>query len=88
MSDFEVATSTIYEEMIKRLITMDEKQLIELFHDIVSCSNIEQIEAIADTAYYYVENYAREEETAPNEHFEADCAMRGRDLADEQKRNY
>jgi len=68
---------------------MDERQLLELFHDLVVVSDLSAIERIADCAYHYVENYeAPEEETAPNEHFEHDCLQRGRDLKDEQKGRY
>lgn len=82
--DFEVVT-TLYQAMINRLKKMDEKQLLELFHDL---EDLAVVERIADCAYHFVENYEEIEETAPNEHFEADCAMRNSDLADEQKRGY
>ena len=76
-----------YQEMIKRIKTMDEMQLVELMHDI---DDIELVETIGNCAYYFVENYKapEEEQTAPNEHFEHDCLQRGRDLASEQKRGY
>ena len=40
--------------MRKCLKNMDEKQLLELWHDI---GNIDAIQRIADTAYEYTENY-------------------------------
>lgn len=35
---------------------MDEKQLIELFHDIVADFGIAAVERIADTAYYFIDD--------------------------------
>ena len=39
---------------IARLKSMDEKQLLELFHDI---EDIKAVQRIADCAYHFTENY-------------------------------
>jgi len=43
-----------YQWMRKVLKNMDEKQLIELFHDL---EDIETVQRIADCAYHFTENY-------------------------------
>ena len=52
-------TSGQYQWMRKVLKNMDEKQLVELFHDL---EDIEAVERIADVAYHFVENYVLDEE--------------------------
>jgi len=42
-----------YRELLLKLRTMDEKQLVELFHDI---DDAQAVERIADCAYHYLEN--------------------------------
>jgi len=49
--------------IIKILKSMDEKQLLELFHDI---GDISTIERIADCAYHFVENYETEKDKRNN----------------------
>lgn len=44
----------IYDHILKRLKVLDEKQLIELFHDI---EDVNTVERIACAAYEFVENY-------------------------------
>lgn len=46
-------TKWYYSDLMKALKTMDEKQLLELFHDLES---IKTVERIADCAYQYLEN--------------------------------
>jgi hypothetical protein len=53
-----IESLTPYQEMIKKLKAMDEKQLLELFHDI---EDIATVERIADCAYHFVENHTWEE---------------------------
>lgn len=53
-----------YVEMLKKIKAMDEKQLLELFHDI---EDIEAVQRIADTAYHFCENYVDPEEEGEHE---------------------
>jgi len=80
-----------YSNMLVKLKTMDESQLIELFHDLLVMSGIETIERIADTAYWYVENHVEPEviDRAPcSDEYELDCKQRAQDMQSEIKRNY
>lgn len=45
----------LYPEMVKWLCLLDEKELLELFHDMNDPSAVERI---ADCAYNFVENHA------------------------------
>jgi hypothetical protein len=83
--------NNLYTQMIARIYSMDEQQLIEFFHDLLSHSNIETIERIADTAYWYVENYVEPEivDRAPcSDEYELDCKQRAQDMQSEITRNY
>jgi len=56
---------TKYAMTLETLKNMDEKQMIEMFHDI---GDLKVVERIADTAYHFVENYVDpEEDEATNE---------------------
>ena len=48
-----------YRWMIENLSVMDERQLLEFFHDL---DNIKAVQRIADTAYSFLENYVEPEE--------------------------
>ena len=47
---------------IRTLLSLDEKQLIELFQDLVNAANIKVVERIADCAFHFTENYEPQEE--------------------------
>ena len=85
------------EEVMKVLKSMDEKQLLAMFHDM---EDIEAVERIADCAYHFTENYE-----APDQECESadpcpcnksdeqdwkdqDDAQRYRDIQSENKRPY
>lgn len=54
----------LYNNMCFKLRTMDEKQLLELWHDV---GDIDAIQRISDTAYHFTENYDYEA-TGSSEH--------------------
>lgn len=72
---------------IARLKSMDEKQLLELFHDI---EDIEVVERIADCAFHFVENFEAEVDDIVNgksdeqDWKEQDDAQRYRDIKSTQ----
>lgn len=73
-----------YAKLIEKLKSMDEKQLVELFHDI---EDIKTIERIADVAYHFVENYEEPEEEGEHESVDwkrQDDAQRYRDIKSTQ----
>ena len=80
-----------YQWLRRVLKNMDEKQLLELFHDI---DDIEAVQRIADCAYHHVENFEREVEEIVNpksysefkEWEEQDNAQRYADIKAEQDR--
>ena len=72
-----------YDDLVKMLKSMDEKQLIELFHDM---EDVKAVERIADCAFSFVENYEEPEEEktelSQNEDaLEVDNLRRGRENA-------
>ena len=82
---------SLYSNMIVKIRNMDESQLIEFFHDLLAVSHINVIERIADTAYWYVENYVEPEivDRAPcSDEYELDCKQRAQDMQSEITRNY
>ena len=52
-----VQNDSDYEKMVRRLVVMDEGQLLELFSDIVVYRGISDIERLADTAYQFIDTY-------------------------------
>lgn len=86
-----IVTINDYANMLKRLKNMDEKQLLELFHDI---DDLDVVEGIADCAYHFIENY---DESICNEDCvksdnedakEADDARRFSEYQSDNKRPY
>lgn len=92
----------LYKKMLDTLRCMDEKQLLELFHDI---SELEVVERIADGAYKFIEhmiyvvparksfevsqiNNPESWDNDCNEHKEADDARRHREHEESERRNY
>lgn len=83
-----------YQWMRKVLKNMDEKQLIELFHDL---EDIETVQRIADCAYHFTENYDYAEQEDYNrvngksdeqDWKEQDDAQRFRDVQSDNRRPY
>lgn len=79
-----------YQWMRKVLRNMDEKQLIELFHDL---EDLETVERIADCAYHFVENFhveceeiakSLDEKSDEQDWKEQDDAQRYRDIKSTQ----
>lgn len=79
-------TDNLYLNMLHKLKNMDEKQLVELFHDLES---IEAVERIADCAYHFVENYdyegAQTDISDEQDAKEVDDAERYRDIKSTQE---
>ena len=48
-----------YEDTLKVLKTLDEKQLLEMFHDL---NDIKAVERIADCAFHYCENHVEDDD--------------------------
>lgn len=74
---------------LETLKNMDEKQLLEMFHDM---EDVAAVERIAECAYHFVENYVDpEEDEATNEKSdyedwkEQDDAQRYRDIKSTQR---
>lgn len=75
---------TEYKKIIMALRIMDEKQLLELFHDM---GDIKAIQRIADCAFEFVENYEYPEEGGTPEWVDwkdQDDAQRYRDIKSTQ----
>ena len=79
--------SGLYAPMLARLKNMDEKQLLELFHDL---EDLEVVERIADCANHYVENFEQQVDnivhgkTEYEDWKEQDDAQRYRDIKSTQ----
>ena len=72
-----------YKDLLRWISLLDEKQLIELFHDI---NDIKTVERIADCAFSFVENYEEPEEektelSQDEDALEVDNLRRGRENA-------
>jgi hypothetical protein len=77
----------IYNNMIQKLKAMDEKQLLELWHDI---DDVAAVQRICDTSYEYTENFDYNaadrdiDDTYMRELIDDDNAQRARDCAAER----